>query len=201
MKPIGIRDFQKERSQIIKELIHEAGKNLLKRKTIISAKTISYEVQKLFNKKALDMKFLVTEQTIGRNKQYKSIWQVYKQQQKEDYISNKKTSIHEHEFSIRDKYDKLKQEYVEILDLYTLERQQTKELTQKIKKHEVFTNDITRYEDNISNNRSILLHNIKEMLTNGSVVIIKNNSSIIIKNLKIHDSQKIEITEEEWTAI
>lgn len=203
MQAKGIRKFQEERSKIIINYINQACLTLLEKGIDISRNSVSQEIERKFKKHKIDIKYLVDAQTIGRNYKYSSIWKKYKKKQKRTLLTKTEKKNKEFEFSIRDKYDMLKQDYIELNDKFNYLIEENKNNIRKIK---ALTLDNSKRDFNTaynSNNNlsSDILFNIQKMLKNDSVIIIEKSESIIIKNFNIKDDNKIIVDKEEWYNI
>lgn len=204
MRPEGIKSFQEDRGTITEELVQKAADNLVKKHVNISGRTIFIEYQKLFKKKNLGNKYFVSEQTISRNTRYSSIWQDIKKKINIENKLKKTNTKNQEAFSLRDQYDLLKQDYIELLDEFKLIEKAKKEQEEEIKKLKtmISTKEIYQYEDIISKKHpSEIINSIKSLLLNGMVVIIKKDNKIIFKNNNLNDDNRIEIQEEEWNNI
>jgi dGTP triphosphohydrolase len=203
MKNKGIKKFQQERYEIIIDLINQSCIILLKKGVDIIANSVAEEVVKLFKKENIDTTYLVSAQTIGRNKKYNSIWKKFQKKQKQTFLTKREKSNRELEFSIRDKYDMLKQDYIELNDQYTY---LSKESEENIKKIEIFEQNISKENFN-TNKKSTndlpleILISLKKLLINGSVAIVEKEDSIIIKNINLKDDHKIIIGKDKWHTI
>lgn len=203
MEDKGIREFQKEREVIITTLINKSCITLLEKKINISINSVTEEVINNFEKENIDKKYLVSAQTIGRNRKYNVIWRKYKKKQEITFFTKKEKINKELEFSIRDKYDMLKQDYIELLDNYNYLLKENKEYIKKIESHK--QTEVIKDFNNFKNHNNDLSINIsrslKNLLINGPVIIIEKDNQIIIKNLDLKDDNKIIINKNEWNNI
>lgn len=203
MEDKGIREFQQKREKIIISLINKSCIALLEKKIDISINSVTQEIISNFDKEKIDKKYLVSTQTIGRNKKYSSIWKEYKKKQKITFFTKKEKINKELEFSIRDKYDMLKQDYIELMDNYTYLQKKYKEDIKENKSHHQIEvrKDFTAFK-NYGEDESIkVLTSLKNLLINGSVVIVEIDNTIIIKNLNQKDDNRITINKDEWNKI
>ena len=203
MESKGIEEFQQERYEIIINFINQSCVTLLKKGADISANSVTQEVVKLFKKENIDTKYLVSMQTIGRNQKYNSIWKNYKNKQKQTFLTKREKKNKELEFSIRDKYDMLKQDYIELDDDYTYLLKENKENIKKIEslKQNALRKDFSTNKKHNDDLSIEILTSIKKLLINGSVAIVKKDDSIIIKSINLKDENKIIIDKDKWNSI
>lgn len=200
MKHSGIIEFQEKRKQIMKTLIEEASTTLFQSNlTSISAKEVSKKVQELAKKKNIDPSYIVSEQTIGRTKAYNVIWKKYKKQQLRN-LNSPTNNYEPDDFKLRDAYDLLSQEYIELLDSQQWTDARIKELTD--------TNH--RLQESLESNSNPQRHSalsfeilkiIKNILHTGSVVITKKNGNILIKSYDPNNQERFLFSAEEWETI
>lgn len=200
MKDKGIRNFQEERSSIIINLINQSCSILLKKEINISGKSVTLEIIKLFKKENIKLKYLVSEQTISRTTKYNSIWKEFKKKQNERFYSKQEKKNKELSFSLRDKYDMLKQDYIELYDQYNLifnvdinKKESNKESNER--------KDINIFKDDAKNFLIETIDNIKNLLKNGSVIIVEKDDVVIIKNMNLKDTHKIIIDKDKWNNL
>lgn len=199
MKSCGAKEFQLERTELISKLIEEACEDLIKNKIKISASKVSDKIDVFFKVRNIDSKFHVEEQSISRNFNYSKIWKPYKKKQL--LLDNSKLRINKlskyDEFELRDKFDLLQQDFIELYDYNTWIQKNNNELKLKL--------------ENSSNNKienpQILeiiniFKTINTLLTEGSVIITKNKNNIIIKSaITMDDSKKFAFTFENWNRL
>ena len=200
MEDKGIREFQKQRYEIITNCITQSCLTLLEKGIHVSQSTVSQEVMKIFKNEKINIKYLVSEQTIGRNKQYNSIWKKAKRKQKETILTKREKKNKELEFSIRDKYDMLKQDYIELNDNYTyLLNENKKNIVSP--RDQQFTKEVSTSKNSNDDLSSEIVISLKKLLIHGAVVIIQKDNSIVIKNLNLKDECKIIINKDRWDSI
>lgn len=203
MEDKGLREFQQRRTEIMINIINKSCDTLLKKGINISVKSVTEEVTKNFKKENIDKKYLVSSQTIGRDIKYNKIWKTFQKKQKGNFITKYDKKNTEVEFTIRDKYDMLKQDYIELKDQYTYVIQENTKYIETIKS---YNNDYLIENTNLiqkpDNQLAIeLLTYIKELLRNGSVIIVEKDNKTIIKNMNIKDDNKIIIDKNKWDSI
>lgn len=204
MEDKGIRDFQKERYEIITTCINQACINLIEKRIHISQGTVEKEVLSIFKKENINPKYIVSAQTIGRNKNYSSIWKKYKKKHTEKFLTKREKATKELEFSIRDKYDMLKQDYIELLDNYNYLIKENKKHLQKMQSSDtnISENDFSAFKSDKEDLALKILKTIKKLMSNkNSLVIQEKEESLIIKTINLKDNNKIIIDKEEWCNI
>lgn len=203
MRGEGIKEFQIKRHDILIYCVNKSSLTLLEKGINVSPTTIIQEIAKIFKEENINTKYLVTAQTIGRNEKYNSIWKKFKKKQKKTFLTKHEKKNKELEFSIRDKYDMLKQDYIELNDEYSY---LVKENNQNIKKIDSLRqndlknnfNTVKNYKNDSSVN---FLISLKKLLTTGSIVIVEKDDCIVIKNLNQKDDNKITIDKNEWQKL
>ena len=207
MSEYGAKNFQIKRENIIIKYVKEAGDFLLTEEVSISARTISETVISLLKKNNIEKKYYVEEQTIGRNKKYKTIWQSdqKKQQLLPRKISTKK-NMELDEFEVRDKLDMLQQDYFTLLDKYRFHKNEKSNLEKEnksllaIAKQNNQNNNILDIGKTILSQEVNIVKLINNILDNGSVVIVKKEEEdeIIIKNINNSNQERAIISISEW---
>ncbi|MCG3651379.1 hypothetical protein L5F32_03735 [Aliarcobacter butzleri] len=200
----GVKRFQEERTNIAVNLINEACKYLLEKNENITAKKIEEKIRKLAKKKNIDDKYLVDEQSIRRNKKYKTIYANYKSEQNniKKEQNNAKKDIEQ--FSLRDKFDLISQNYLELLDeknflnkLY-LDTKNEKEKLEKLLK----VNNIYSVDRRLDSKKSAeVIKIMNKLLEKGAVILKRDDNKIILKSYNQKEDDRYEFSADEWDSI
>lgn len=201
----GIGEFQQQRKELIQAYSKKACSILMDENKIINAKSVAEKVEKLFEENGVDKKYLVDSQSIGRNQEYSHIWKTYKQEQRHKRNAEDKTTFEQiKEFELRDKYDMLTQDYIELLDEKKWIEHQLKTLKQENKR---LSETIQSEQHGISTNNFNLegrpiVEAIKGLVEEGATIIVKTEGKVIIKSYVVMDeSKRFEFPEELWAKI
>lgn len=201
----GIGEFQQQRKELIQEYSKKACLILMDENTIINAKSVAEKIEKLFEENGIDKKYLVDSQSIGRNQEYSHIWKASKQEQRHKRNAEDKKGFEQvKEFELRDKYDMLTQDYIELLDekkwiehQLKMLKQENKRLSETIQseQHGIYTN-------NSNPEARPIVEALKALVEEGATVILKKEGKIIIKSHAVMDeSKRFEFPEELWAKI
>lgn len=203
MQDKGIREFQQRRTQIMINIINKSCNTLLKKNIRISISTVTAEVIKNFENDNIDKQYLVSAQTISRESKYNKIWKSFQKKQKSEFPTKNNIKNKEFEFTLRDKYDMLKQDYIELKDQYLYVIQENTKYIETIKsynKNNTIINSISHEKSN-NNVSQEILNFIKILLKNGPVIVIEKDDSIIIQNTLMRDNNKTIIDKNKWNNI
>lgn len=203
MQDKGIREFQKRRTQIMINIINKSCNTLLKKNIRISISTVTAEVIKNFENDNINKQYLVSAQTISRESKYNKIWKSFQKKQKSEFPTKNNIKNKEFEFTLRDKYDMLKQDYIELKDQYLYVIQENTKYIETIKsynKNNTIINSISHEKSN-NNVSQEILNFIKILLKNGPVIVIEKDDSIIIQNTLMRDNNKTIIDKNKWNNI
>lgn len=205
MKTSGIEEFQNIRKEIMLRVISQSCQILLDKKEKINPANVVAHVKEIFEEENLDMKYFVGEQSIGRNPEYRTVVDKYETIQKNAKPKRKQTTVSKYdEFDLRDKYDLLSQDYIELLDKYKwLENQNislkksNESLISKTQKRDLY-NDNPLQEKSIQKN---IVEKIKMLVEAGATVIIKSENKIIIKSYLNHQDKRYEFSLNDWNSL
>lgn len=203
MQDKGIREFQQRRTEIMINIINKSCNTLLKKNIQITINTLTAEVIKNFENDNIDKRYLVSAQTISRDSKYNKIWKSFQKKQKSEFPTKNNIKNKEFEFTLRDKYDMLKQDYIELKDQYLYVIQENTKYIETIKsynKNNTITDSISHEKSN-NNVSQEILNFIKILLKNGPVMIIEKDDSIIIQNTLMRDNNKTIIDKNKWNNI
>lgn len=203
MQDKGIREFQQRRTEIMINIINKSCNTLLKKNIQITINTLTAEVIKNFENDNIDKRYLVSAQTISRDSKYNKIWKSFQKKQKNEFPTKNNIKNKEFEFTLRDKYDMLKQDYIELKDQYLYVIQENTKYIETIKsynKNNTITDSIS-YEKSNNNVSQEILNFIKILLKNGPVMIIEKDDNIIIQNTLMRDNNKTIIDKNKWNNI
>lgn len=203
MQDKGIREFQQRRTEIMINIINKSCNTLLKKNIQITINTLTAEVIKNFENDNIDKRYLVSAQTISRDSKYNKIWKSFQKKQKSEFPTKNNIKNKEFEFTLRDKYDMLKQDYIELKDQYLYVIQENTKYIETIKsynKNNTITDSISHEKSN-NNVSQEILNFIKILLKNAPVMIIEKDDSIIIQNTLMRDNNKTIIDKNKWNNI
>jgi len=208
MQTTGTKIFQETRINLNRELIPIACENLLQKNIKITAEAVAKELEIIYTEKKLDLRYIVKQQSIGRQQYYKSIWKKFQKKQNLDLTKKISSTSYMDEFELRDKMDMLQQDYIELLDESTWLKKENNDLKQKIHalslNHDV-QNVETNTVENSTNDCKDILRFINELLQNGPVSIIHmqqdDRNEIIIKSHLNKITSKLKLPIEHWLKI
>ncbi|WP_434637060.1 hypothetical protein MLC35_11295 [Sulfurimonas sp. NW7] len=208
MQTIGTKIFQETRINLNRELIPEACENLLQKNIKITAKSIEEELEKIYAEKKIDLKYIVKQQSIGRQKYYKSIWKKFQKKQNLDLTKKISSTSYVDEFELRDKMDMLQQDYIELLDESIWLKKENNDLKQKVQElSRDYNTSNVKIEGIKSSNSNCkdILHFINGLLQDGPVSIVHiqkdSRNEIIIKSHLNKITSKLELPIEYWLKI
>ncbi|KAB7891531.1 hypothetical protein [Poseidonibacter ostreae] len=199
----GVKKFQEKRTLIVIDLITEACRLLINKKENITALKIKEKIVKIAKKRKIENKYLVDEQSIMRNSKYKLIVDTFKKEQTKKTIAPK--NIEEmNQFNLRDKFDMITQDYLELLDekklfekLYLDNKLEIQRLEKLFK-----TKNINHNENKMDLEKSIeIIGIINVLLEKGPLIINKNEKNVIIKSYSQKEDDRFEFTEKEWKTL
>lgn len=205
MRGQGIEEFKQQRKELVQEYSEKACCILMDNGTTIDAGSVAKKVEELFKENGIDTKYLVDSQSIGRNVEYSNIWRTYKQEQRHKRNAEKNTALDKVKgFELRDKYDMLTQDYIELLDdkkwiehQLNILKQENKRLSESIRSEQ--TGIDKTYSD--SESRAIF-EALKVLVDEGPTVVLKKEGKVTIKSHAHQDeSKRYEFPEELWNKL
>jgi predicted nuclease with TOPRIM domain len=196
--PSGINTFQSERTEIVKSLVEQGCKILTEKNIKISANKVTEQVHLLAEKRKIDNKYLVDEQTISRNGVYNNIWKKYKKIQNQKQ-SNRKSIVSKkfEEFDLRDKHDMLMQDYIELMDEMKFLKSECEKLKQK--NPETLNTNLTNIAPDQTNSK--IIQAIKVLVNEGPTIIVRKDGKVIVKSHLNDETKRYEFLEKEWKYI
>lgn len=202
MKTSGIEEFQNIRKKIMLRVIHQTCQKLLEKKITINPANVAGYAKELFEEEKIDLKYFIGKQSMGRNKEYRTVLEQYRNTQKHTKsISLQRTSTKYDEFELRDKYDLLSQDFIELLDKYKWLESQIKSLKKNNNSLMLKLQKQGIYNENPLKGNSLqknIIETIKILVDVGATVILKNNDKIIIKSYSDREDKRYEFSLEEW---
>lgn len=205
MRGQGIEEFRNQRKELIQEYSEKACCILMDDDTTINAESVAAKVEKLFKENGINTKYLVDSQSIGRNEEYSHIWKDYKHKQRHKRNAEKNTALDKVKgFELRDKYDMLTQDYIELLDdkkwiehQLNILKQENKRLSETIQGEQAGIDKIYLHSEG-----SAILEALKTLVEEGATLVMKKEGIVIIKSYAIQDeSKRYEFPEELWKKI
>lgn len=205
MRGQGIEDFHNQRKELIQEYSKKACCILMDDDITIDSESVAAKVEQLFKENEIDTKYLVGSQSIGRNKEYSNIWKDYKHKQRHKRNAEKNTALDKVKgFELRDKYDMLTQDYIELLDNKKWIEHQLNILKQENKRlSESILGEQSGIEKVYSNSESrAIFEALKILVDEGATVVLKKEGKVTIKSHAHQDeSKRYEFPEELWNKL
>lgn len=205
MRGQGIEDFRNQRKELIQEYSEKACRILMDDDTTINAESVVAKVEELFKDNGIDTKYLVDSQSIGRNVEYSHIWRTYKQEQRHKRNAEKNTALDKVKgFELRDKYDMLTQDYIELLDnkkwiehQLNILKQENKRLSEAIQGEQAGIDKIHLHSED-----GAILEALKTLVKEGPTLVMIKEGIVTIKSYADQDeSKRYKFPEELWKKI
>lgn len=195
----GVRKLHETRTNTVVELLHLVCQLLLKKNQKMTNTIIALKIREMAKQKKIDEKYIVDSQTLGRNEPYKTIIKDYKKKVKASVPTKNKVNFDK--FKLRDKFDMLSQDYIELLDEKKWIEKEKKQLEEKNYELKMLFNQNYHQGTTESKTTSEIIRHIKNIIKKGPVIINKNSNKIIIKSYKQSNEYRYELNEDDWDKL